>query len=785
MYLNFAGNLFLEKAELIRFKESLDENGFRRVLLNNSLSFGLIKNTTDSSFENGRVESITSGKINIKEILAIDSLGNFIYKEAQTNYSIPDDSLWYWLRIEHQYSSIELGTIQVDANGNVTGDGSCEFTKLLRGQPNFPSKIRFVGSLYNNLEYEVLEVIDDNNIVLNIMSGVLYPETSLRYKIVGTFTPGYAPLTSEKYPFQYDSCSFSLVQNTTRPSVVGEEGKVFYIARVKNIGGTVTIEDTRIDFFETRVEYNLRKLPLTSNPLVGVESIKWDMETSTRDKNLVYLGWSFRSTNWTAGFSLNRITLSGDMGGKFKVTTDFIDGDFDGWRLYFQSGSYVKIKQSIKDGTYINLTVDNLPSYELQDEVTGAKITQELVICPDAEEIEFEFTAPVSEGTELPSQKFRFNINERLGKCPILVYKDGGTYEIQYRYRTFNTYNEWTSIPTDSIQGYYSEDKFDSLGELVVSPPPTRTPYTTTIRVYLATQSYGNLNLGDLLGVEYYTLTASLKQIYVGTNRQYIVVQGSPSIGVPTYINLNKKLIDGTTNIRNGNSFILHIKGTPTLSGGTLKIVENYISSPESYTLLKEITQKEIRFLAKSDAGLFLRFTYDGTNWVYSSVNEIEPRGKIVMFSGTTTGNFDSNGLGIGEWLDWALCNGYGGLTPNLRGKFIVGYDDSGTDSDYDTIGKNNGTTKTHTLSAAELPKHTHPITGDGAHSHTLSLIVADAYNVGGGSGSASRVVDSSATTSTEPNHTHGGNTGQNADGLATAFDIRPPYYTLAFVMKL
>ena len=283
MYINFSSNLFLEKAELQRFKESLDDNGFRKFIINNSLSFGLVKNTNDSTFSNGLIQIISDSTVRIESILAVDNKGLIIDREG-IDIEVPNDNLWYWVKIEHQYSSLEEGTVEIDANGNLTGTGT-KFRDILRGQPNFPSKIRFVDSLYNNLEYEILEVIDDENLVLNIMEGTLYPEVDLLYKVVGTFTPGYAPSVSEKYPFQHDHCLITLQQSVARPDIeIGEEGKIFYIGRVKRQGSTIVVEDGRIDIWKLKSDYQLTNLTQTINPLFGVENIKFDSQTTARDK---------------------------------------------------------------------------------------------------------------------------------------------------------------------------------------------------------------------------------------------------------------------------------------------------------------------------------------------------------------------------------------------------------------------------------------------------------------------------------------------------------------------
>jgi microcystin-dependent protein len=145
------------------------------------------------------------------------------------------------------------------------------------------------------------------------------------------------------------------------------------------------------------------------------------------------------------------------------------------------------------------------------------------------------------------------------------------------------------------------------------------------------------------------------------------------------------------------------------------------------------------------------------------------------MWNGTTVPN------------GWALCNG-NNSTPDLRGKFIVGYNSS--DADYNQIGDNGGA-KTVTLTTAQMPSHLHDdgnllISKDGDHNHKITI------NSGSGVGSAHRVasVDASNGAATfhsdykgEHDHTISGNTGSTGSG--NAHENRPPYYTLAYIIKL
>lgn len=129
------------------------------------------------------------------------------------------------------------------------------------------------------------------------------------------------------------------------------------------------------------------------------------------------------------------------------------------------------------------------------------------------------------------------------------------------------------------------------------------------------------------------------------------------------------------------------------------------------------------------------------------------PAGVVVMWSGSPTAIPDG----------WALCDGTQN-TPDLRGRFVVGYNRD--DADYNGIGKASGS-KTVTLTTANLPAHTHKAMKRGDdhnldHSGTYGVLetnlVAEANGIDIGLGST---------------------------GDGQAFDIRPPYYVLAYIMKL
>ena len=121
------------------------------------------------------------------------------------------------------------------------------------------------------------------------------------------------------------------------------------------------------------------------------------------------------------------------------------------------------------------------------------------------------------------------------------------------------------------------------------------------------------------------------------------------------------------------------------------------------------------------------------------------------------TDKFDGTGLGLDTSVErgFALCNGNNG-TPDLSGKFITGL---GT-GDYDTIG-NTGGEEEHTLTLAEIPSHNHNLLPDSD----------------GSSGDGSTATRGAAT--------NDATLGSGLAGGGGAHENRPPYYVLAYVMKV
>ncbi len=169
---------------------------------------------------------------------------------------------------------------------------------------------------------------------------------------------------------------------------------------------------------------------------------------------------------------------------------------------------------------------------------------------------------------------------------------------------------------------------------------------------------------------------------------------------------------------------------------------------------------------------------------------DIVPAGIICMWSGALA-NIPAG---------WQLCDGTNG-TPDLRDRFVMGAPDGvepgGT-----------GGAATATLAVPNLPAHTHSVNIDpaGSHTHTGSANSSGAhyhtyqrpyYTDDYASWSGQCYVPGlvATATSTDGAHTHSlsvgsGGTHQHTAsigsiGSGTSFSIVPPYFQIAFIMKL
>lgn len=246
----------------------------------------------------------------------------------------------------------------------------------------------------------------------------------------------------------------------------------------------------------------------------------------------------------------------------------------------------------------------------------------------------------------------------------------------------------------------------------------------------------------------------------------------------------------------------------------------NYSPSYD-YEVGNEILYQGVKYRALQANGPSSALKTPGTDaTVWKNMDANVPAGACLPFSNVTLGGSDGRrpifwGKSKAD-EGWVLADGgsdgQGGNVPNLIGKFIKGGN-----------GTNNGTTggsDTVTLAEANVPPHTHTITiGEaGNHTHDRGTMEITGAFIGGGqsatwgegafynSGIASPYTNAddsnsrnnrtgfqasrtwSGVTSTNGSHTHTAtcsSTGGSGSSGPTSFNINPPFYTLAYFVKL
>ena len=146
------------------------------------------------------------------------------------------------------------------------------------------------------------------------------------------------------------------------------------------------------------------------------------------------------------------------------------------------------------------------------------------------------------------------------------------------------------------------------------------------------------------------------------------------------------------------------------------------------------------------------------------------PTGAIIMWSGAI----------VDIPTGWALCDGQlvgGKRLPDLRGRFVVGYNSYG--ADYSTIGAMGGVEK-HKLSESEMPSHKHSV-----NDYYYIESAGKAAKPISGTERLDQGYTGSNSTDTDNNTLLYKTHDTAAAGQSTPHENRPPYFVLAFIIKL
>jgi microcystin-dependent protein len=212
----------------------------------------------------------------------------------------------------------------------------------------------------------------------------------------------------------------------------------------------------------------------------------------------------------------------------------------------------------------------------------------------------------------------------------------------------------------------------------------------------------------------------------------------------------------------NGTNVVEVITHTPVSSGGT-----------GAYTLTANNVilgngTSAVQFVAPGTSGNVL--TSNGTTWT-SATPVVFVTGMIMLWSGSIA-SIPSG---------WALCDGTSG-TPDLRNRFIVG------------AGSTYAVNATGGSADAIVVSHTHTATTsitDPGHTHSLNISGGATITGIGGSGASgwtgANTGNNYVTTSGTNSSTTGvtASTTVNSAGSSGTNANLPPYYALAYIMKL
>lgn len=167
---------------------------------------------------------------------------------------------------------------------------------------------------------------------------------------------------------------------------------------------------------------------------------------------------------------------------------------------------------------------------------------------------------------------------------------------------------------------------------------------------------------------------------------------------------------------------------------------------------------------------------------------DLVPSGTVVMWYGS----WDASGYPLMAGVantNWHICDGNAG-TPDLRERFVVGA--GGNNPTVTGLGysvNDNGGANSVALTTTELPAHNHPAScsTDGTHSHKTGSIpnggegYAALYN---GSNEVYKYGYTTDIISTD-NGSHSHTVTVSDSGGGSAHENRPPYFALAYIMKL
>jgi microcystin-dependent protein len=203
----------------------------------------------------------------------------------------------------------------------------------------------------------------------------------------------------------------------------------------------------------------------------------------------------------------------------------------------------------------------------------------------------------------------------------------------------------------------------------------------------------------------------------------------------------------------------------------------NNLATSSNVSINGHVTATSMTINALNLGGTIQNFNVNGK--LRENGNDLIPRGIITMWSGDTPP------------AGWILCDGQNG-TPDLRGRFILGYNRNIDENNIvgtarlgrNTVGRTGGKFE-HTLTTDEIPSHKHNGTTND-NGYWGFILPPQSYDITGiiNRSSGSTLIDRNNRT-VKNNWIHNHSFETNSVGGSQPHSIVPPYYVLAFIMKV
>ena len=416
-------NQFIGAAEYDRLKKMFVEDGYKRLSSIFAGNYGIVRshNSQDNSFQ--VTAGTAAGYLKLASGFAIDSANNFLNQEYDKDNIIlvPNDGVKYYVLMKYLATPKEKGKINILANGTVAGFDT-EFTKVLRGFPNAPSKIKLYGT--SNTGIHLVESLTSDTALT--LDGSLVAEDDVEYSVYGTFPAHYTPSSGSTEVFEYDGVELILessagVSIETAVANNGGDGIAFPIAVVtRNDNSLVINRYTRDkDVFKDRIEAERDGSVhgVLSNPLMGLVAERWTMVEDMSKGWDIKLAWgvAVNTGNWSFNPTTKVMTItSGTYTSGVDTTTlpvygaltDIIDNVLAGWYVVMDGVQWkLKVLSNSSPASDLLLTIEG--EYNEDDFPT----TGELFVVPPYDMITIE--AVVDGYTQ--TWKNTFPVNQCLG----------------------------------------------------------------------------------------------------------------------------------------------------------------------------------------------------------------------------------------------------------------------------------------------------------------------------------------------------------------------------------